>query len=490
MLHKKRRLFDAASKPHNHSNSEFTTQLKREHCPKARRKTFKKCRLNMDFIFHFWFRLRLVRVEAQAGSFFDVKSAWATTQRFYYPLHMNCTCYISACLCAFWIMATVGINHSEATGGPTLSDPTSQILNDWEKRRHESGIIRYRFSGDVTWLPGSLPETPSNSAPTKLTLTIPPEGISGKVSVSAVLDFVNNRWRLEDERDDLGSLGASIEHFHYLAIVNGGTYKCQRLPGSSIVNGEKIDFIITTGDAEAIPAGPFHLTYWRPVFFSSGVVATKVQNITGFNIAPRNNPTAFKFESYELRAGEQLAILLVDSSTEHTTNHVRYWVDLNRGSVIVKYLAQVTRDGKQRRQFICDIDYALAGKLWFPKSWIATETLKEKASYRESFTVSEVTPNPAVSDETFRLDPATGMRVIERNNRWNPDTKVISVTTEKYILERDGRKTGLEQKSQKIETRNPYESRHKATGARLVLLVLSALLPIWICVRMVHKRNR
>ena len=304
----------------------------------------------------------------------------------------------------------------------------------------------------------------------------------GKVKLTTVFDFENRRWRVEAETVDLDPMGEPNLQFNTISVFNGEKFR--------YMTADKALLHIRSGETNAMHIGTFDRNYWPPIFFSYGIVVSKGQTISGANFAPRNDASSFKFEGYDTKTGDQLAVLLIDYSTTNRHTQERYWVDLKRESVIVKYHREAkTLDGQPLRQVIRDINYALADNHWLLSGWTMTETKKGKLAYQENFRVNEATQIPNVAEDIFQLLPVPGMSVRDEQNSFNRDSKVLTVNTKTYTIDSGRNVTNLITKTQRFETRHPDESRHSGRSIRLALLLSVAMLPIWAIARMFWKRN-
>ena len=382
----------------------------------------------------------------------------------------------------FLIIGAVVINHASAASQLEQEELKNKILNDWEKRRSFS-VIKYQLSGELNWFSDSLQQAATNSDASISKFAIPKaEKKVGKVNLTTVLDFENSRWRVEEESDALDPMGEPNLHCNAISVFSGGQFRA--------MTGDKTYLHIRSGETNALHINTFDSPFWIPIFFSYGVVVSKGQTISGANFAPRNDASSFKIEGYDTKTGDQLAVLLIDYSTTNRNTQERYWVDLKRESVIVKYHREAkTLDGQPLRQVIRDINYALSDNHWLLSGWTMTESKKGKLEYQENFRVNEATQIPNVAEDIFQLLPVPGMNVRDEQNSFNRDSKVLTVNTKTYTIDSGRNVTNLITKTQRIETRHPDESRHSGKSIRLALLISFALLPIWAIARMFWRRN-
>ena len=389
----------------------------------------------------------------------------------------------SASLCFFFFMiGAVVSSNIEAAGQSAQETLVKQILNDWENRRSFT-VIKYQLSGELNWFSDSLQQAATNSDASISQFTIPKAAKKvGKVKLTTVLDFENRRWRVEAETVDLDPMGEPNLQFNTISVFNGEKFR--------YMTADKALLQIRSGETNAMHIGTFDRNYWPPIFFSYGIVVSKGQTISGANFAPRNDASSFKFEGYDTKTGDQLAVLLIDYSTTNRHTQERYWVDTKRESAIVKFVREAKKlDGEPIRKVTRDIAYKSCGNHWLLSGWTMTESKKGKLAYQENFRVIEATQIPNVAEDIFQLLPVPGMSVRDEQNSFNRDSKVLTVNTKTYTIDSGRNVTNLITKTQRFETRHPDESRHSVRSIRLALLLSVAMLPIWAIARMFWKRN-
>jgi len=325
-------------------------------------------------------------------------------------------------------------------------NPLPRILRDWASRRQNVKLITYRFSGTLTWPQGGFtePSEEPSSTPVSAPVENPLQDVTGMISSTVVLDFQNNRCRVEREHDRYDNANRLPYHLRLIEVGNGGVSYSQVLentdPSLRRTPNKRVDFLIKKGARGLVPASSFDLGYFAPLFFASGVVPTADQRAKTVNFGFENNPNSFVFEGYTTEQGRRLAIMRDDFNDRNIVTKNRYWIDLENESAIVKFTHQL--GGNPGDISTCTIQYGVTAGIWLPNHWTTIYKSKARTYLTESIAVSETTILRNIEPENFVLNPSAGMHIQEDDYRRDPQTKGLVVYTSSYRLNPDGSKSG------------------------------------------------
>jgi hypothetical protein len=353
------------------------------------------------------------------------------------------------------------------------ADPLGKVLADWEHRRQRLPCLEWRLTGETVWTKGSRNNSDGSAA-------TPSAFVEGKMDIVARFNFLENRFRSRADVDSYFGRGNSVTHNNLIRVGNAGRILTQLLPGSDDSQTFGVDFVIQKGEPQEMPTGDVDLLYWRPIFWASGIVITKSQLLNA-TLFPRSNITsAFAFKGFDTVNGKSLAMLSVDlftmpSSLTNATNYVRYWVDLERDSAIVRAVAESGVPGVQMAGHEITVEYAQHTQTWLPIRWVVKETRNSKTTSTESIQVSSTGLIADDDPALYSLEPAPNTRVYETDASRDPKTQEIIVSRRHYVAQTSGQSNLLKASLDRYDTRPPGQVNESPRPSGIAILALVAV---------------
>lgn len=353
------------------------------------------------------------------------------------------------CLLLFWVIPTTLVGAA----GALRQDPLPSILENWDRRRNHLNCLEWHFAGTRI---GSRERDKGAATPSKT--------VEGKLDITARFNFQENRFYRKAAVDSYFGSTDGVDQNSTITVAFGGAIRSRILPGSVDLKTSGVDFVVHKGEPREMPTGDVDLYYWRPIFWASGIVPTKNQPVTAVLFPSSNTASAFVFKGFEAIDGRELALFSVDSfhfssSLTKVTNYVRYWIDMERDSAIVRAVAESGVPGVQTTGYQIDVDYRPQLKTWLPSRWVVRETLNGKTTVTEMLKVVQVDAIADDSPSHYALEPEPEMRVYETDTRRDPISSEIIVGRRAYIALATGQSNLLRATVDRYETRAQDQRR-------------------------------
>lgn len=365
-----------------------------------------------------------------------------------------------------WIVLLAQSKSASAQSQSGTNLPV-RIEADWNKRRSELGAISYRLVGTRTWLR-------VNSSSTNATIA----GPSGKLESNLILDFGNNRCRIENLQSHYSDENKVVFGVRVVTVGYAGGASLQIIENSnpSLVASNKADmisFYTMQGDRAMLPRSLFDELYLYPPLFGSGRVSTPHAQPKTVDIDLKLDPATFVNCGRFTNQGRPYVILRSDYEVRYAQTNF-FVVDLERDSAVVSFVIQT--GGSNGLMSSCDIDYSLKSGHWLPDHWTVRYSDRGLVSRIEEVTAVETTVLSNPSAESFSLHPEAGMNVREMNYSLDPQTMKLVVSDKQYRAAVNG--TREEVKTSKVAFDIGRSKPPNPNLARLLLFIAAFGFPV------------
>lgn len=296
-------------------------------------------------------------------------------------------------------------------------DPVARIFAAWRLRRERSPTVRYKLKGECTWPRGAFNEDVESmraelerrrgesadevAAPSPAKPDNPDADVTTPSSRDVILDFPNNRYRVDRDERLYDWNSRQVYRLHTLNMWDGQTRLIRVFEDSQPGLGAgrarpHVDLEIMRGDPESLPAGEIASGY-EALFFAHGIVRGAGVHVRPTRLSPPLDASGFAYQGRGVYEGRDCEIL--------SNGNLEFWVDPEREGAIVQFVANPDR------KYVIQIDYQETAAGWLPKSWTTTLSVSSAVRYRKRMTVEEIDAGPALSDDLFRIAPEPGMYV-------------------------------------------------------------------------------
>lgn len=305
------------------------------------------------------------------------------------------------------------------SGGLQAEDERlDQVANDWRKRQQVAETIRYELEGELLRPKGALSPMKVAIEVADPNVDIPEEDRTAPYNILLLVDFAENRMRVEREREILNS-GPEFIKEYIIDLYNGEEFQ-RYMPldrNERIAEleeaGARMHFELTEITLSAA-SGMLREFTERPIYWAHGMVPLpgpveqlrQPVDLSGYRIAGET-----------LHEGQQCLIL--HSPTRFNGKlYSEIWVDPAKDSAVVRF-ADIY-DGQQDLIYL--VDYKQTPHGWLPAEWSADEFGGGQEHALLSHTemrVANFEIDPAVTNADFHVEPAQGMYVKDARDRKN-----------------------------------------------------------------------
>jgi hypothetical protein len=296
-----------------------------------------------------------------------------------------------------------------AAGGSTRAEDArlEKVLADWKARRERVRDARYRVEGERIVPRGAFTD-PDTGAP--LDPPQPPKDTRCPKKQRIVLDFVRQRHRIETDEMALSSQTGKLFRIYNVNTFNGNEFK-EALPRAENdsadrpFGAQRPELTIGTGDFRGV--GAFVTENW-PCLFGHGALPTLVDFPHPGELRLEPDAEMLSIHGNATHDGRNCLILRAHPQTYSVTTIDEYWVDVERGSAVVRYVTY------SESQPVLDLQltYEETPSGWFPEKWEVTRRQRGgKAFAVERMRVMERELNANTAEAEFDIPVRPGMVV-------------------------------------------------------------------------------
>ena len=395
---------------------------------------------------------------------------------------------------AFVWICVLGMNVLILANAASATEPLDprleKILADWQKRQNAVESIDYQVEGELKVPKGAYTKLRAVTIRTKKTeiRVAPEEDMSGPVGLNLLLDFANERFRLEKRDQSFHFNSCKLIQDVIIYTFDGKEIKSLKPREKNPTMSPKApDMGIVSGNVKNF----FFLMDCKPIFFAHGRIYTPTEQIVPGQM--RNKPDLNSLHIHGTAVHEGRSCLIVRTQTFQMGGNIgfeEYWVDLERDGTIVRY------GSYSGKKLTCDQDMVIHYNMhqtdgWFPSDWRWTVFDHGKILYYRDVRVTKMKINPVMSDADFAIESHTGMIIqeVKRHPSTDPFAEPKSdITT--YRQEENGKRTYLPDPfGNPGDQYNKNQPRHNLMPWFFVATV-AMLIALWIWVRYRSKKKR
>jgi hypothetical protein len=324
--------------------------------------------------------------------------------------------------------------------GPALAqapDPqVERILAAWRGRQERFQSVRYRVAGEIILPKGSAVDDSGQHVGDD----VPPHDISCDLQRVLLLDFKNNRHRLE-EKKQICNPRTGLFHPEMTIIVCDGKTLTGLTPREENTSPnyhpapENPDVTITSGNLEKIRFPAVLI----PLFLGHGIVnAGRTASNRPGRLKSTPNAEEFSVQGTAVHEGRPCVVVRTEAQrNDRGALFDELWIDVERDGAVVRQ-ADIN-EGQVLSSF--DIRYRQTPQGWLPDSWDYVVGWSEKpgrTQIAERIHVEEVTADPPVSDADFRVDVRPGMKIHQTTLTGTGPISEEDISTKTFRVGPDG----------------------------------------------------